>query len=400
MPSLPERASLEWLRKTAKQTLIALRAAHPQSTLADAQLAVAREYGFSSWRALKKHVDEANAAAAGQASEAMPPGDGETRDHTVQRFLRLVATGPIDAIRMLLVAQPGLVNVIGPHPFWGGRPQPLHVAIESGRADVFELLLDAGADVSGDNEAYDRWSPLMLAVQRGRDTMRDALLARGARVGLVEALMLGDDAKVEQRLAEGASALEGPGIPNSGSILMFARTPFAVERLLALGAPAGLRDRWGAAAVDAFGKLGARGAPLVAQLAAHGVPVPIAVLARLGDRPALEAALARDPDGVRADDVLLAAIDGGHHAIVEWLLAEGARANARASDRSRHTALHEAAWKGDLRMAQILVAAGADVTARDEEHTATPRGWAETSIEITRNPACAAVADWLAGIGG
>ena len=51
-------------------------------------------------------------------------------------------------------------------------------------------------------------------------------------------------------------------------------------------------------------------------------------------------------------------------------------------------------------MAQILVAAGADVTARDEEHTATPRGWAETSREITHNEACAAVAGYLAGMGG
>lgn len=395
MPSLPERASLEWLRKTAKQTLTTLRTTRPSAKLADAQLAVARDHGFPSWRALKAHVDAMSAAAPGAS-----PTDAEVRDQTVQRFLRLVATGPIDAIRTAIAAQPALVNAIGPHPFWGGRPQPLHVAIESGRAGVFELLLEAGADVSGSNEAYDRWSPLMLAVQRGREPMRDALLARGARVGLVEALMLGDDATVERLLADDPSALEGSGIPNSGSILMFARTPFAVERLLALGAPAGLRDRWGAAAVDAFGRLGARGAPLVAQLAAHGVPVPITVLARLGDRAALEAALARDPEGVRADDVLLAAVDGGHHAIAEWLLAQGARANARASDRSRHTALHEAAWKGDLRMAQILVAAGADVTARDEEHTATPRGWAETSLEITHNQACAAVAEYLAGTGG
>ena len=396
MPSLPERASLEWLRKTAKQTLIALRATRPAAKLADAQLAVARDYGFPSWRALKAHVDALPAAAP-----AMPtPTDAEVRDQTVQRFLRLVATGPIDAIRALIAAQPVLVNAVGPHPFWGGRPQPIHVAIESGRAEVFDLLLEAGADVSGSNEAYDRWSPLMLAVQRGREAMREALLARGARVGLVEALMLGDDAAVERILADGPPALEGPGIPNSGSILMFARTPFAVERLLALGAPAGLRDRWGASAVDALSRLRARGAPLVAQLAAHGIPVPIAVLARLADRAALEAALARDPDGVRADDVLLAAIDGGNHAIVEWLLAQGARANARASDRSRHTALHEAAWQGDLRMAQILVAAGADVTARDEEHDATPRGWAETSLEITHNPACSPVAEYLAGLGG
>src|SRR5262245_57412352 len=137
MPSLPERASLEWLRKTAKQTLTTLRTTRPAAKLADAQRAVARDYGFPSWRALKAHV-EAMPAAAPPA----PPTDAEVRDQTVQRFLRLVATGPVDAIRMVIAAQPALVNVVGPHPFWGGRPQPLHVAIESGRADVFELLLE------------------------------------------------------------------------------------------------------------------------------------------------------------------------------------------------------------------------------------------------------------------
>ena len=64
MSSLPERASLEWLRKTAKARLKALRAAQPSARLAEAQLAVAREHGFSSWRALKAHVDRITAARA------------------------------------------------------------------------------------------------------------------------------------------------------------------------------------------------------------------------------------------------------------------------------------------------------------------------------------------------
>ena len=55
--SLPARPSLEWLRKTAKDRLDVLRAAHPGARLAEAQLAIAREHGFSSWRALKAEVD-------------------------------------------------------------------------------------------------------------------------------------------------------------------------------------------------------------------------------------------------------------------------------------------------------------------------------------------------------
>jgi len=55
-------------------------------------------------------------------------------------FLQSVGAGRLDAVRAMLDAEPHLVNAVGPHPFWGGRPQALHVAIESGRRDVFDLL--------------------------------------------------------------------------------------------------------------------------------------------------------------------------------------------------------------------------------------------------------------------
>ena len=41
-----------------------------------------------------------------------------------------------------------------------------------------------------------------------------------------------------------------------------------------------------------------------------------------------------------------------------------------------------------------------DLHARDSEHKETPRGWAETSVTVTNNPACMDVAAWLAGQGG
>ena len=59
MPSsgLPEHPSLEYLKKLAKERLEELRRADPAARLAAAQLAVAREHGFQSWRALKAEVD-------------------------------------------------------------------------------------------------------------------------------------------------------------------------------------------------------------------------------------------------------------------------------------------------------------------------------------------------------
>lgn len=50
--ALPERPSLEHLKKEAKQRLKLLRRSDPAAKLAKAQLDVARDYGFSSWRRL------------------------------------------------------------------------------------------------------------------------------------------------------------------------------------------------------------------------------------------------------------------------------------------------------------------------------------------------------------
>lgn len=54
---LPAAANLEHLKKQAKARLRALRLESPEAGLAQAQLAIARDYGFSSWRALKASVE-------------------------------------------------------------------------------------------------------------------------------------------------------------------------------------------------------------------------------------------------------------------------------------------------------------------------------------------------------
>lgn len=45
-------------------------------------------------------------------------------DQIIATFLRRAGTGPADDVRALLFAVPALVNAVGPHPFWGGRPNP------------------------------------------------------------------------------------------------------------------------------------------------------------------------------------------------------------------------------------------------------------------------------------
>ncbi|MEA3028767.1 MAG: hypothetical protein QOG13_92 [Sphingomonadales bacterium] len=373
---LPKRASLEWLKKSAKQHLRALRAANPEAKLADAQRDLARAYGFASWRALKVHIESPPAGEPAIAAVLRAVGDGET-----------------DKVRAALAAAPALANAVGPHPYWGGRPQPLHVAIETKRRDMFDLLLDAGADPNGRNQEYDQWSPLMLTFSRDRADMREALIARGARIGLIEALLLKDDRLVDALLAEGLPELG----PNRGSILAFARTPYAIDRLLELGAPAEQADRWGATPIAAMSRAGPDGRELVRHMMRRSaVPEP-QEFARLGDRETLFMLAEADPGIAGSDAVMMAAVDFGHHDLVRWLLSKGANPNARADDAGTgHSALHSAAWNGDLEMVKLLAEAGADLSMRDARHDAPPWGWATTAITVTNNPDCRDVADWLA----
>jgi ankyrin repeat protein len=55
--SLPPRPDMEWLRKAAKARLAELRTKDPNARLHQAQFALAQDYGFASWRALKAHID-------------------------------------------------------------------------------------------------------------------------------------------------------------------------------------------------------------------------------------------------------------------------------------------------------------------------------------------------------
>jgi ankyrin repeat protein len=382
---LPQRPDLAWLRKRAKQALADLRRKRPGAKLADAQLAVARDHGFASWRSLKARVDAARAVIPVRLS-----------DDIVGPFLRLVGNGELAAVEAALATTPALVNAVGPHPFWGGRPQPLHVAIETNRFDMVQLLLRAGADVDGTNDEYDQWSPLLLALNKSeRGRSKRALLRRGVKIGLAEALVMADDARVLRLLRGGRAAV--PAIaPNNGSWLMFARTPAAIDRLLALGVATDTRDRWGASPMEALSRMGRKGAPLVRHLASRGIAVDAEAFARLGDRNTLVRLVAADPAIARRPTVVKAAVDFGHRALVNWLIDRGADPNARSQAPTSHdTCLHSAAWNGDLAMVELLLARGADRTLLDDDHQGTPEQWAEVSARITNNPKCLEVAKRL-----
>jgi hypothetical protein len=111
---LPSHPSLEHLRKQAKDLLPALRQQNPESKLADAQHAIAVEYGFPTWPALKAHVDAQAAAGVRTAPEhalagswtAVPAGGDTVRSAT----LRFAIDGSTVTIADIVVDSSGEVR--------------------------------------------------------------------------------------------------------------------------------------------------------------------------------------------------------------------------------------------------------------------------------------------------
>jgi hypothetical protein len=107
MTTLPERPSLDWLKKTAKQQLDMLHTTDPDAKLADVQRMLARDYGFPSWRKLKAHVEV-------QTAPAQP-----TAEDAAAAFLLRVAEGDIDRVRAAIAVAPGLCQYRRTPPLLG-----------------------------------------------------------------------------------------------------------------------------------------------------------------------------------------------------------------------------------------------------------------------------------------
>src|ERR1700683_1969509 len=188
--ALPAQPNLEQLKNEAKQRLKALRAQKPHAQLAESQLAIARDYGFASWRELKTHIDAVirkrvfAAACAGDVeavrrafesgfNPSFTDDDGRTihqigktdgneaiellaRDFQARRdrpalieqavkaILDAAEKGLADELSQLLDLHLDLIDARGSNN-WGRTA--LHMAAWRNRAACGRLLLDRGADV-------------------------------------------------------------------------------------------------------------------------------------------------------------------------------------------------------------------------------------------------------------
>jgi ankyrin repeat protein len=197
MPSLPTQPDLDQLRRQAKELLRAaqagdtdatarIRAVSDELTLAAAQLALAREYGFASWPRLKDEVEKQTLGLAEKADEfiqASISGNSRRAAHMLEEtpalagysFATAVILGDADRVRGELQQHPALASRHDSRTGWTA----LHAAcssrwhqIEPARADglaaVARLLLKAGADPTGSTPLRPRgrggWKPLRCVI--------------------------------------------------------------------------------------------------------------------------------------------------------------------------------------------------------------------------------------------
>jgi ankyrin repeat protein len=447
---LPPSPSLEHLRKQAKRLLKECLAGDPEAIvllgrrrpgapppkLADAQHAIAREYGLATWSQLKQTVLALTSADPLEALEAA------------------VQLDDADAVRDVLSRFPSAtarLNDALPHDAFGATP--LIAAVNQKNTAMVSVLLNAGADI---NQRSHWWAGGFGVI--GDDAaMNRFMISQGARLDAHDASRLGmldllrdivrdDPAAVNARFGDGQTPLH------------VASNVETADFLLDSGADIDARD------VDhestAAQYLIRSNHDVVRHLVSRGCTTDILMAAALGDAQLVASKLEEDPssvwttvspgyfpmndpraggtiyiwtlgNGKSAHDVarefgrdevlelllrnsplslrladacvrgdrdevenltrdhsdlapnlnaellarLPSAADAGNARAVELMLLAGWPVNA-ANDFGV-TALHCAAFHGDAPLVRLLLRSGASAEARDLRFGGTPAGWAE-----------------------
>jgi ankyrin repeat protein len=378
--SLPARPSLEQLRKQAKELLKGYRADDPAAVvrfqshspraisekgvaLADAQLVLAREYGFRSWAKLKHHVESLQRPA---------DFDEPLWGRDTWPFLAAVYRGNDAAVRQMLARDPSLASAEYAYL------QPLHYAVRGGRIGMVRLLLDAGADPLAEG-----WSGKFgdeirddTPLARARDRELDEIVTLLEKVAGDKPRSVSAERKAtstpEREIEDEMmrichrgdidAALEmigrHPGIAQAGLYeAVHQNHPELVRILLDHGAQATKPWRWSCWYT-----------PLMHSLRYSQPRYDIAQL--LLDHGV-------DPNETNGMGMTALHIVAGQGTVdaARWLLDRGADIHARDREFDS-TPLAWAARAGREDMARFLLSRGASVVHPDDEQWATPIAWA------------------------
>jgi catechol 2,3-dioxygenase-like lactoylglutathione lyase family enzyme len=264
--TLPERPNLDWLKKAAKDRLAGLRVQDPSARLHQAQLDIARDYGFASWRALKAHVDARS--LNGQVVAAALAGDVVALGRLLQAHPRKLALtgGPWNAPLLHLAAERGHLDCVDLLLRLGSpvdardradKATALHWAAAGGHLEVGRRLLAAGADVDGANDAHDigviGWATCFRTVHRD---FAELLLERGARPTILSSVALGREDLVRALVRDDPSCLDPLRMSRFDHhrtalhLVVLKNQPAMVRLLIELGADPRAHDSRGYAPID------------------------------------------------------------------------------------------------------------------------------------------------------
>jgi ankyrin repeat protein len=446
---LPPRPDLEKQKKLAKtlmrdcqrgdaQALAMLQHLHPKPPalndlrLSDAQLVIARSYGFASWPKLKAKIDYLTKTPA-------------------DLFVDAIKRGDVEAVGALLAAHPDLKSKINDPLFEFGR-RAVHVAAT--RLPMLDLLLANGADINLKSEWHLGGFGILEDI---KPAVAAPLIERGAIVDICAASNLGMIDRLKELLAADPSCVNAKG-GDGKRPLHYAASVEIAECLLEHGAELDALDD-DHQSTPAQHLVGER-ADVCRFLVERGAKTDLLMAAALGDAGLVRRHLADDPKsiGMRVSQDWFPMIDtaenGGH--IYQWTLGfylsafdiarkhghdevlDILRANASAGERlleairlddeaavkavlaeepdliagggaqlhrhlvdfARHndtrsvkmmmslgfpldargqhdaTALHFAAFHGNPELVAALLEGGASIDVKDRDYGGTPLGWA------------------------
>ena len=416
---LPDSPSLAWLRKQAKRRLREMRQSEPAATLANAQFHTAKEYGFSSWRALKAHIDLV--AVEGQLFNAARNGEtarlAALLDEDPTRLQ--VRNQPYEWTLLHAAAHQGQLAVVdlllergldANERERGDNTCAMHWAAAAGHIEVVRRLAEAGGDVIGSGDDHELevvgwatcWDGCDDAAHRA---VAEFLVSSGAKHHIFSAIAMNlaeevrrivaaDPASLNKRMSRNEDhqlplhfAVRKKRAEMAALLLELGADPLAVD---GSGYPAAVYaaepgiDRRAMEAVRAM-----TSAELASAARGHRGPrvmmMDIVAALSLGDldRSAQLWAYGRET-GDPAAGVLHVMAKRGDTRAVRWLLDHGADPNAYwAHWDADVTPLHLATLHGHEDIVRILLAGGADPRIRDSKHGGDARGWAEHSGQHT-----------------
>jgi len=414
--ALPHRPDLRHLRDEAKRR----RKAGEFPSIALAQLALAREYGFRSWPRLKFHVEALTLDAAERAAalidSAMSDDLRRARalldaDPALARhdLACACATGEVDDVSRRLAARPAAVSEpTGPNGWApilyacfsrllrgdperatgirevvrrllsaGADPNASYVKGEwlqvalygaagiAGDPELTRTLLEAGADPTDDRDGLHGNEVLYHACEFRDPTCAMLVIDAGARQDFVDydlgrALNFPNPEMIEMFCTHGARADAG----HLHQAVWRRRPPRTVAALLDAGAPIDAPDQNGLTPLQVAIRWGEE--EVAALLRERGADAA-AVTDEDRALGALIAGAGHDvPSGVALsllDQMVMGSVEGGHLQAMRRLLDAGARIDGDPD--GDEIPLGHACWRGRVQMTRDLVERGAALTFRD-----------------------------------